>query len=69
MVQGNMKITDYINTRIGEDAGFTVHERDGKYTLNTWGNRMDKETEHATRREAQVLGMQWLLFCIVEKSV
>lgn len=64
-----MKITDYLQTRMGEDAGFTVHEHDGKYLLSTWGNKVEKETEHSTHREAQVLGMQWLLFCIVEKSV
>jgi len=54
---------------MGEDAGFTIHELDGEYSLNTWGNASEKETKHSTRREAQVLGMQWLLFCIVEKSV
>lgn len=66
-----MKITDYLQTRMGEDAGFTVHEHDGEYLLSTWGNATEKEkhTKHSTHREAQVLGMQWLLFCIVEKSV
>lgn len=66
MVQGNMKLLDYINTRTGEDAGFTIHVRDGEYLLRTWGNAIEKETKHSTHREAQVLGMQWLLFCMTK---
>jgi hypothetical protein len=69
VVQGNMKLLDYINTRTGDDAGFTIHALNDEYLLRTWGNASEKETKHSTHREAQVLGMQWLLFCIAENSV
>jgi len=66
VVQGNMKLLDYINTRTGDDAGFTIHALNDEYLLRTWGNASEKETKHSTHREAQVLGMQWLLFCVTK---
>jgi hypothetical protein len=66
VVQGNMQILDYVSNRLNSGAGFTVHEHEGTYLLNTWGGMTDKETKHSTRLEAQTLGMQWLLFCMTK---